>query len=76
VAGEDRGAVAGVAHALRGSSSALGALELERVCEQVELAVRSGGPVDLPGAQRRIAEAVARARGSSQAAQLSVGSSG
>jgi CheY-like chemotaxis protein/HPt (histidine-containing phosphotransfer) domain-containing protein len=76
VAGEDRGAVAGVAHALRGSSSALGALELERVCERVELAVRSGGPVDLPGAQRRIAEAVARARRELAAAQLSVGSSG
>ena len=47
--------VARLAHSLRGSSAALGAIRLAAACGEVERAVRSGGAVDLRAAQARLA---------------------
>jgi HPt (histidine-containing phosphotransfer) domain-containing protein len=58
----DGPAVARVAHSLGGGSSALGAVGVQRVCQEVEEALRSGADVDLLQARGRIEAAVAQAR--------------
>ena len=53
--------VARVAHSLRGSSAAMGAMRLSEVCGQVELAARSDEPVDLSAAHALLAAEVSMA---------------
>ncbi len=43
----DAGVVAGIAHTLKSSSASVGALELSRVCAEVESRLRSGQASDL-----------------------------
>jgi len=77
VAAGDREAVRRVAHALRGGSSALGAVALERLCQEVEDALESGMEVDLPLVQQRVESAADQARrGLRSPGQLRVGSGG
>ena len=70
----DAKAVGRVAHAVRGGSGSLGAVELAAVCGEVEEELRSGRAVDLRAAAARIAAATVGARAG--LAQLRVGSGG
>ena len=45
--GGDAGVVAGIAHTLKSSSASVGALELSRVCADVESRLRRGEAADL-----------------------------
>jgi HPt (histidine-containing phosphotransfer) domain-containing protein len=58
VAAQDRAAVARIAHALLGSSSAVGAVDVEQVCRELDESLRSGDHLDLGGAQERLERAV------------------
>lgn len=55
--------VARVAHSMRGSSAAMGAIRLSEACGQVEVAARSGEPLDLGAARDLLAAEVALALG-------------
>jgi CheY-like chemotaxis protein/HPt (histidine-containing phosphotransfer) domain-containing protein len=57
----NRSSVSRVAHSLRGSSSALGAVAVERLCEDLERCLRSGAEVDLRRAETHLERAVADA---------------
>ena len=50
--------VARVAHSMRGSSAAMGAMRLSEACGEVELAARSDKPVDLSAAHARLSAEV------------------
>ncbi len=66
-AADDGETVAGIAHSLRSASASLGALELARLCQDLETAIRSGGPVDLAAEAARLHAEVARAEQGFQA---------
>ncbi len=53
--------VARVAHSMRGSSAAMGAVRLSKTCGEVEVAARGNEPVDLAAARDLLAAEVALA---------------
>lgn len=50
----DAAAVAHIAHTLKSSAGSVGAKDLARACADVELRLRNGDPVDLPGEIQRM----------------------
>jgi hypothetical protein len=55
--GGNVGVVAGIAHTLKSSSASVGALDLSRVCAEVESKLRSGDASDLSHDIKRLVEA-------------------
>jgi histidine phosphotransfer protein HptB len=58
----DPSVVGSVAHTLKSSSASVGALALARLCAEIELRIRGGGPTNLSHDVDRLVKAAAQAQ--------------